>query len=133
MFIGLLHDAWGMLVHSKRRFIAAKWAKTGEALEAPLRDHRLASAWRLGKDGRSQSASLAKRLREYVPATVWPAKDLKATETAAIVARGLDVSALTVNERVDFHRDGVKYFPTQIDVEMVFDFRIPSISRCRLR
>ena len=78
---------------------------------------RPASAWRLGEIGRRRSELLAARLRGFTPEVIWSSRELKAVETAEVVASAFGVPVQIADGLEEHHRSGVPYFPTRAEFE----------------
>ncbi len=78
---------------------------------------RPASAWRLGEVGRRRSEALAARLRDFSPDVIWSSRELKAVETADIVAGVLGVPVGIADGLEEHHRSNAPYFPTMDEFE----------------
>lgn len=86
-----------------------------------------AAEWRLGEEGRRQSAQLAERLVGYQPQAVVTSVEPKAAETGAIVAARLDVSTTTAAGLHEHERRGVGFLePMAFDTAIERFFARPN-------
>lgn len=69
-----------------------------------------AKKWRLGEQGRVQSARLAEALRPYAPSVVITSDEPKAVETGGIVGEMLGLSARGAPGLYELDRTGEPYF-----------------------